>query len=97
MKTVWLFVGLSAPSVLTAQVNPRHSARDSGRPYRKVEDEVPTPTTQLYDGRGEGQFETMRFRNNRYSVVGVLNSERVQRRPTLALHAASNLAPLWRR
>lgn len=37
MKTALLFVGLSAPSVLTAQVNPPHSARDRGRPYRKGE------------------------------------------------------------
>lgn len=54
-------------------------------------------TTKLYDGRGEGQFETMCLRNNSYSVWLVfLNSERVQRRPTFALYAASNLAPLWR-
>ena len=54
-------------------------------------------TTQLYDGRGEGQFETMRLRNNSYSEVGVLNSESVQQRLTFALYAASNLPPLWLR
>jgi hypothetical protein len=29
MKTVLLFIGLSASSVLTSQVNPRHSALDA--------------------------------------------------------------------
>ena len=54
MKTVLLFVGLSAPSVLTAQVNPPgiQPVIAAGRTVR-VKDEVPAPRNST-TGAGKG-------------------------------------------
>ncbi len=51
MKTVLLFIGLSASSVLTAQVDPLHSAVIAASRTVRVKDEVPAPRNSTTGAR----------------------------------------------